>query len=163
MEDKKQPSISLLEETDTSSNIADGVHQTKYIPCNNYAILSSNSPPKNVSKKLAKWRQTEDDFFSLCQTQRRDSLDQRHEVQIQKNEPKYILSESSPLSDGEETEEEMQASHEADMTMIKGLLDTLQMLEILKENLKQEYTVLSDEVTDLIVEREIRIDERRRL
>mmetsp|Transcript_17499 Transcript_17499/g.25023 ORF Transcript_17499/g.25023 Transcript_17499/m.25023 type:complete len:134 (-) Transcript_17499:276-677(-) len=97
--------------------------------------------------------------FVLSRTQMSDPPEQGNEVQTDGNEQRCVSADSSPPSEDDETEEQMQASYDSDMNMIKNLKNMLQKLKEINDNIKLNKAEMTNEVTDLRVEREILIAE----
>eukprot|EP00957_Ditylum_brightwellii_P163414 12441832-Ditylum_brightwellii.AAC.1 len=121
--------------------------------------VSSNDLTRNVPNDWAKASQMENEIDPCCQTQMSDPPEQGNEVQTDGNEQRCVSADSSPPSEDDETEEQMQASYDSDMNMIKNLKNMLQKLKEINDNLKFNKAEMTDEVTDLRVEREILIAE----
>mmetsp|Transcript_17824 Transcript_17824/g.25807 ORF Transcript_17824/g.25807 Transcript_17824/m.25807 type:complete len:165 (-) Transcript_17824:115-609(-) len=142
-------------EMDQPQKRTDTVHRVEDEHGRGNGTVSWDNPPKHASNNWTKTSQAEDELFS-----RPVSPGQRNTIQIEQNESRRVSADSSPPSEDDQTEEQMQDSDDTDMIMIKKLKDTLKKLKRINDDLKNENTDLNDEVTDLKVEMEILIADR---
>mmetsp|Transcript_8912 Transcript_8912/g.12326 ORF Transcript_8912/g.12326 Transcript_8912/m.12326 type:complete len:157 (-) Transcript_8912:239-709(-) len=147
----------------------DAVHRADEIRGRNNTAVSLDNLPKNVVANFAKTRLGDDVGNSLVQTegvsqtQGRISPVRRNELRNKTTAPRSTSAESSSPSEDYETEEQMQESYNADMTMIKSLRDTLLKLKKINDELKNDNKELSNEVKHLKVEMEELIETENRL